>query len=136
MADILSFTLINTKIAPFCEKLHPIILVFGRFFASLGRFVADNRCFFHQKSTYFAATITVIIVVPLHCQRCTIQWNNCYIDHGTTVSPIDNNCFIRSKQLFHSMFAAIPFKVIVYHCVVLQPPSVAQSVESLYICGA
>ena len=62
-------------------------------------------------------------------------WNNCYIGHGTTVSPIDNNCFIRSKQLFHSMFSAIPFKVIVYHCVVLQPPSVAQSVESLYICG-
>ena len=50
--------------ALFCEKVGSKQVVFGRFLASLGRFVADNRCFFHQKSTYFAATITVITVVP------------------------------------------------------------------------
>ncbi|MGN0053060.1 MAG: hypothetical protein ACI378_03230 [Bacteroides sp.] len=79
MADILKFTIINKKMTLFCEKASSKQVVFGLYFALCGRFVADNRCFFHQKSTYFAATITVITVVPP-------QLSKVYNRYGTTVA--------------------------------------------------
>ena len=50
MVDILRFTIINTKMARFYEKVGSKQVILGRFFASLGRFVADNRCFFIKKA--------------------------------------------------------------------------------------
>ncbi|MGN0052687.1 MAG: hypothetical protein ACI378_01320 [Bacteroides sp.] len=50
MADIFKFTIINKKMTRFCEKVGSKQVVFGRFRAICGRYVADNRCFFIKKT--------------------------------------------------------------------------------------
>ncbi|MGN0052590.1 MAG: hypothetical protein ACI378_00830 [Bacteroides sp.] len=52
MADILRFTIINTKMTRFYEKVSSKQVILGRFFAILGRFVADNRFFSSKKHLF------------------------------------------------------------------------------------